>query len=187
MPATLLITALPASLAKSALEATTAIVAVGPEAPKVIASYGEMLGLKAPETPPPGDDEVLLWDRTRSEPPMVVGVEGPSSEHRRHVRKYAKGTLGEDKSFYFRGPKGALNLRAHNVSLFLQMADGVDDDTWEFHRRRRDYSQWFREAIKDSALADEVEHAERADLGVAASREAIQEAVGRRYAPPAEA
>lgn len=128
----------------------------------------------------------MLWDRTRGDPPIAVGVEGPSSEHRRHVRKYAKGTLGEDKSFYFRGPHGALNLRAHNVSLFLQIADGVDDDTFESHRRRRDYSQWFRDAIKDPDLAEEVERAENGDLTVAASREAIHKAVGQRYAPPAE-
>ena len=47
----------------------------------------------------------------------------------RHIRKYAEGALGEDKSFYFRGPANALNLRAQNLTIFMQMADGVDDET----------------------------------------------------------
>ena len=51
----------------------------------------------------------------------------------RHTRKYAEGELGEDKSFYFRGPDNALNLRAQNLTIFLQMADGVDDQTWRHH------------------------------------------------------
>lgn len=33
------------------------------------------------------------------------------AEPRRHHRKYAEGELGEDKSFYFRGPEGRLHLR----------------------------------------------------------------------------
>jgi len=40
------------------------------------------------------------------------------TERRRHQRKYAEGDLGADKSFYFRGPAGALNLRAQNLTLF---------------------------------------------------------------------
>ena len=35
------------------------------------------------------------------------------------------------------------------------MADGVDDETWLHHLRAGDYSRWFREGIKDDALADE--------------------------------
>jgi HAD superfamily hydrolase (TIGR01484 family) len=187
LPGTILITAEPERLAKNALETTNAIVAVGAEAANVIASYCDALGLKAPDTPsPPDDDAVLFWDRTKDTPPMIVKVEGPSSEHRRHVRKYAKGTLGEDKSFYFRGPEGKLNLRAQNVSTFLQMADGVDDETWLFHLRQKDYSQWFRQAIKDDDAADEIERVETADSEAMASREEIDKIISRRYTAPAE-
>jgi hypothetical protein len=31
--------------------------------------------------------------------------------------------------------------------MFVQLADGVDDDTWEYHRRRGDYSQWIGNSI----------------------------------------
>jgi hydroxymethylpyrimidine pyrophosphatase-like HAD family hydrolase len=186
LPGTILITAEPERLAKNALETTGAIVAVGAAAADVIASYCNALGLKAPETPaPPGADEVLFWDRAKDTAPIIVKVEGPSSEHRRHIRKYAKGNLG-DKSFYFRGPQGKLNLRAHNVSTFLQMAEGVDDETWLFHLRQRDYSRWFRQAIKDDDAAGEIERVEAGGLDSMASREEIGKIIGRRYTAPAE-
>ena len=84
----------------------------------------------------------------------------PRNEHQRHLRKYAEGELGPDKSFYFRGPDGKLNLRAQNLQLFLQVADGIDDETWMYHLRRGDYSRWFREAIKDEDLASDASSVE---------------------------
>jgi len=44
------------------------------------------------------------------------------------------------------------------------MAEGVDDETWAFHLRRKDYSRWFRQAIKDDDLADEIERIEAEDI-----------------------
>src|SRR5207248_2434704 len=72
---------------------------------------------------------------------------------KRHARKYAEGELGLDKSFFFRGPGQRLNLRAQNLMVFLQVADGVDAETWLYHLARGDYSRWIRDAIKDEALA----------------------------------
>jgi hypothetical protein len=102
------------------------------------------------------------------------------------VHKYAAGDLGEDKSFYFRGPDGRLHLRAQNLTLFLQLADGVDEATWMHHLRRGDYSRWFRDAIKDEALALEAADVERErTLDATASRARIRAAVERRYTAPA--
>ena len=81
--------------------------------------------------------------------PQVITAMRPKEELKRHLLKYAEGELGEDKSFYFRGPKKALNLRAQNLSTFVQLADGVDDETWLHHLRAGKYSEWFRDAIKD--------------------------------------
>ena len=78
------------------------------------------------------------------------------AELRRHKRKYAEGALGEDKSFYFRGPQGKLNLRAQNITLFMQIAEGMDEATWAHHLKRNDYSTWMREAVKDDTVADEI-------------------------------
>jgi hypothetical protein len=107
------------------------------------------------------------------------------AERVRHKRNYSAGDLGADKSFYFRGPDGKLNLRAQNLTMFLQLADGVDDETWNFHLAHGDYSRWFRAAIQDEALADEAAQYERPGaLDARECRAQIKLAVERRYTAP---
>jgi hydroxymethylpyrimidine pyrophosphatase-like HAD family hydrolase len=103
-------------------------------------------------------------------------------QHRRHVRKYAEGELPPDRSFYFRGPRSELNLRAANLKRFCELAEGVDEGTWRHHLDRGEYSKWMREMIKDGPLADEVASLERRDGTTEESRRAVIEAVRRRYA-----
>ena len=86
---------------------------------------------------------------------MLIRVEKPKGAVKRHTRKYAR-TLGEDRSFFFRGPDGKLNIRAHNLALFLQIGEGVDPETYLFHLRNGDFAEWMRTSIKDEDLADEV-------------------------------
>jgi HAD superfamily hydrolase (TIGR01484 family) len=132
------------------------------------------------------DDAALAWYVRVGDRPIRFQVSKPTADRRRHQRKYAEGELGEDKSFYFRGPEGRLNLRAQNLQLFSQVGDGVDDDTWLYHLRRHDISQWFREAIKDDSLADEAAETEsQGDLTAKESRERIRRAIARRYTAPA--
>lgn len=107
-------------------------------------------------------------------------------EPQRHRRKYAEGDLGEDNCFYFRGPEGKLKLRAQNLALFAQIAQGVDDETWLFHLRKGDYSRWLREVIKDPDLAAEGEKVEKDEkLSASESRARILEAIEQRYTLPA--
>jgi len=125
---------------------------------------------------------MLVWIRNPLTPPFALHSVPGRSERRRHVRKYAQGELGEDKSFYFRGPNGKLNLRAQNLALFVQLAEGVDDETWVHHLERGDYSRWFRETIKDEELADEAAKAESlARMSAASSRARIRAAIEQRY------
>ena len=110
----------------------------------------------------------------------------PQTKRRRHERKYATGELGEDKSFYFRGPEGALNLRANNLSLFLKMAEGVDDATWTHHLSRHDYSRWLKDAIRHLALSSAVLAVEDdRSLGPQESRRRIRRAIEDVYTLPA--
>jgi hypothetical protein len=93
--------------------------------------------------------------------------------------------LGADKSFYFRGPQGKLNLRAQNLALFTQLASGVDDTTWLYHLRQGDYSRWFREAIKDEELAAAAAQIEQQpELPPAESRTRIKDSIEQRYTLP---
>lgn len=185
----LFITVHPESVSPAILSAVKLILAVGDKPDRTIGAYCEALGLEGPRTPtsPLARCEVLAWRRNEAEAVRVRCAE-PRGEHSRHSRKYAEGNLGPDRSFYFRGPEGHLNLRAQNLVLFLQIADGVDDETWTFHLQSGDYSHWFREAIKDDDLAAEAARIEEEcrDHSSSETRERIRKAVESRYTLPSE-
>jgi hypothetical protein len=129
--------------------------------------------------------EAIVWSLDSDEGPIWIRSLSSKGERRRHHRKYAAGELAPEGSFYFRGPEGKLNLRAQNLMVFLQMADGVDDDTWLHHLRRGEYSDWFRRVIKDEDLADDAARVEN-DSGLTAkeSRARIRDMIERRYTAP---
>jgi hypothetical protein len=83
------------------------------------------------------------------------------SEHSRHKRKYVHGELESERSFYFTGLRGQFKLRAQNLTMFLRLAEGLDDETWQYHRQCGDYSAWFREAMRDNDLANEAGQIEK--------------------------
>jgi hypothetical protein len=177
------ITTRPRNLSRSALRSVGTIVGVGSEAADVLAEFSQSTIRLPPDAPIPAlpEEAVLLWDLSSNQRPRAVTVGKAKRTHRRHTRKYAEGRLGEDKSFYFRGATGALNLRAFNLATFLQLASGVDEETWLFHLKRGDYTAWFRDDIKDEALAEEARRIE-SSKDAAASREEIATAIKRRYA-----
>ena len=121
-------------------------------------------------------------------PPVAFAIAPPARGAAPPARASTrKGTLPPERSFYFRGPEGKLNLRAQNLMLFLQMADGVDEDTWAFHLRRGDYSEWVLNAIRDHDLAQAVRMIEKdRHLDGASARQRLREAIEARYTPPVE-
>jgi HAD superfamily hydrolase (TIGR01484 family) len=180
----MLITVHPDQVARVILSSVDLIVAVGEAPAETLGTFARTLDEPAPtvSAEPLAAGEAMAWWRRSPRAPFRFRSIAPQSERRRHLRKYAEGELGEDKSFYFRGPGGKLNLRAQNLQLFLQLADGVDDETWTWHLRRGDYSRWFREAIKDDALAAEVRRIEQASsLSAEESRARLRERVEERY------
>jgi hydroxymethylpyrimidine pyrophosphatase-like HAD family hydrolase len=184
----MLVTVHPEHVSPAVLGSIDVVIAIGSSADETVRAFGEAVGEHLPTALPAttGPGEALLWRRRpEARDPLALRTLPPRSEHRRHVRKYATGELGEDRSFYFRGPDGELNLRAQNLALFIQLADGVDDETWLHHLRSGDYSRWFREAIKDEGLALEAADVEtQADLAPRQSRERIKAAIERRYTMP---
>lgn len=184
----ILISSEPESLSRAFLKAVRHVIMVGAAAVESLHAYCEAIAVSAPPIagPAPRSGQALVWDRLSKEPAQTMPIESPSHEHQRHIRKYAQGNLGEDKSFYFRGARGALNLRAQNLTLFVQMADGVDDGTWLYHLKRHDYSRWFNQAIKDEELASEARQLEDQLADDATnSRRAMRELIARRYTAPA--
>ncbi len=179
------ITVHPDQIAAAALVDIDTMIAVGAEAAETIAKFCKTAGLKQPrrlgDTPP---GKVVVWSPGHD--PALVELRPSKIERRRHRRKYALGELPPEASFYFKGPDNKLNLRAQNLILFLQIADGVDDATWLHHLGAGDYSDWFRKRVKDEALADEAAKIEQdADLSAAESRARVRALIERFYTWPA--
>lgn len=184
-----LITVHPHLIARRALQWVNAAVVIGDEPAATLSQFataaGRALDLAGSETPLE-HGEALMWTLEEGPRPLRVRPLETRAEHRRHHRKYAEGELPPDRSFYFRGPQGKLNLRAHNLIDFLRLADGVDDETWEHHRRSGDFSRWIAEGIKDDALAGEARRVESmADLTPAQGRALLRAAIERLYTLPA--
>ena len=179
----------PKLVAPSVLRALDTIVVLGDRPREMLREFtdGNRIGPVdgVPEALEAGT--ALLWNKTAGGEPTLVRLEPSRTERRRHLRKYAEGELPEDRSFYFRGPEGKLNLRAHNLILFMDLADGVDDDTWQFHLRRGEISQWLRRGIKDETLATQVAAIERNEhLDAGASRRKLRELIEATYTLPAQ-
>jgi hydroxymethylpyrimidine pyrophosphatase-like HAD family hydrolase len=180
------ITVHPEHVRREVLEAVDHILVIGHSPAATLATFDERLGLTPPPAPsrPLPAGEALIWTPHAAEPPLTLKTIAPRTAHRRHIRKYAEGELPEERSFYFRGRDGRLNLRAQNLLLFLQIAEGVDDETWLHHLERGDYSRWFREKIKDADLARQAATVEHAGLSPRESRDRIRALIGERYTAP---
>ncbi len=183
----LLITIRVSSLLPAAVKAMRGIIAVGPEPQETIQEFSSAVGRSSPVHAdlPSKTGEVFSWFLDDPRGLQIVQVAPSASETRRHKRKYAEGRLAPEFSFFFKGPDGKLNLRAHNLMMFNELAQGIDDETWLYHLRRNEYSKWMRESIKDEALASEVAQAEN-DRHASAedSRQRVIAAIDKRYTGP---
>jgi hypothetical protein len=186
LPAAIAVTVHPDEVAPDFLKLVSTVVGVGDQAEEVIEKFCSARGERCPKFPVrPATELGLIW--TSESGAQTIALSRPKARQKRHIRKYAEGELGEDKSFYFRGPDGSLNLRAQNLSIFLQMAEGVDDDTWTHHLRSGEYSRWFDEAIKDEELAEGARIVEQNQtLSAQETRSRIKELVERKYTAPAK-
>jgi HAD superfamily hydrolase (TIGR01484 family) len=185
---TLYVTVHPGSVAKPVLDTINTLLVVGDHPDKTVKEFSKVAGTK--RTPHVASERVasgytLYWP-IESRHAQIVQTEPCRTERTRHSRKYVEGNLGPN-SFYFRGPDKRLNLKAHNLQLFVLLADGVDDDTWNFHLRKGEYSKWFRDMVKDPGLAEAAENVERNNaIGAQGSRAVIREAIAKRYTLPAD-
>lgn len=173
-------------LAPSILAWIDVVIAVGQSPDKTLREFAA-----ASERPPaelPAShaekDQVACWFVHSGEGPFPMRVIPAQAERIRHHRKYAEGDVRYN-SFYFRGPTGRHNLKAQNLNVFCQIAEGIGEETWMFHLRRNDYSRWMRDVIKNRDLAAAVEDIEwRLDLSPVQTRALVRAAVEARYTLP---
>lgn len=181
-----LITVHPEAVSPAARALVTAVVAVGADLTEPLAAFARAQNLDPPLIQPASSGDIALWELDERAA-RRFDLKLAQVERTRHRRKYAAGTMSKDKSFYFTGPEERLNLRARNLHTFVELARGVDDDTWLHHLRRGDYSRWIRESLGDDELADEVARVEGRDADAPdRTRERIARLVAERYTLPAE-
>ena len=183
---TLLVTVHPEHVASEILKPIDVVVAIGQSPEQTLERFARVTG--RPFIPPEElDDEpgrAAAWLLADGEPPFMMEPKPSRTERIRHHRKYAAGNL-RWHSFYFRGPDRRHNLRAQNLVVFCQIAQGIDEETWVYHLRRGDYSRWFRHAVRDEILAAETERVERRDdIEPWQTREIIRKLVDARYTLP---
>ncbi len=182
----MLITVHPEHVSPLALSRVNTVLVVGREPKLIFNEFAKTARIQVPDmdTHDLIRGEALLWSVDEQRVTKLKAAP-PLHEHYRHRRKYAEGHLEGERVFHFRGPANKLDLRAQNLNIFLQLADGIDPETWLFHLKRGDYSNWLRNAVRDEELAYEVESIEKQDsLGDRESRDRIRKAIQQKYTAP---
>lgn len=182
----MLITVHPSHLAPSVLSMLDVAIAVGPSPQETLqrVAKANRQRLKWPDGLTYQNGSAIVWFPRRDEPPFSMKILRGRTERIRHHRKYAVGDMRSD-SFYFTGPGNRHSLKAQNLVIFSQIADGIEEETWLYHLRRGDYSRWFRAAVKDNYLADHTARVEqRKDLSTAETRKLIRGLIEARYTLP---
>jgi energy-coupling factor transporter ATP-binding protein EcfA2 len=182
----MLITVHPDHVSTVALEKVNTVIVVGREPKKILDEFANAANTKLPETDsmnlPRG--EALLWEREGNRLTKIK-AEPSRHEHYRHRRKYAEGQLEPDRVFHFRGPENKLDLRAQNLNIFVQIAEGIDEETWFFHLKQGDYSEWIGHCLKDEELGNQLREIETDEsLSSNEARERIREAILQKYTAP---
>ena len=183
---TILVTVHPDHIAPAVLAPIDIVFAVGPSPERTLAQFADAVAHPLPR--PQGfvhtPGSVIAWLVSEGRLPFAMQPQPARAERIRHLRKYAEGNM-RYHSFYFRGPDSRHNIKAQNLAVFSQIAAGIDEQTWLFHLRRNDYSRWFRDAVKDSYLAQQTEQIERrADLSSQQARDLVLGLIGSRYTLP---
>lgn len=171
----LAVTVRPSTLSPQFVSTVSIVMAVGENARGVIS---ETLGDNACVVGEVKDGEAALC-RRGDQHADIIEVIPPTSAIQRHRRKYADGDLAPEKSFYFSGPSGKLRLRAANLTTFLELAHGIDDETWTYHLKRADYERWFEDMLGDDELARAARDA--TNHSPEESRQIIEQAIRERY------
>lgn len=148
----------------SLLEAVDVLVTLGSTARELVQRYAQHTQRSSPEFAPrtSAPEYCFLWELRKGNEVVQMTPQQPQQKHHRHSGKYAVGDVGDWHAFYF----PSLDQRASNLAEFLSSLARLDDGAFCQHREARDFSNWFREVIRDDVLANET-HLLETDASVA--------------------
>ena len=167
---------------EAVLNKITLLISTGDDAANALQQFSRFrnIQLHAHTVTPLDKGQAWVWNIENGDKPVLIKTGTPVHVQQRHKKKYATGDM-DYNSFYFRGPEDKLNLKAYNLMIFIQIASGVDDETWLYHLQRKDYSNWLRNSVHDKELADLVDAVENEEKHYADSRQMVMEMINERY------
>jgi hypothetical protein len=182
----LLISTEPVRINNSIMQQLNTLIVVGNNPGELVRQYASIKSFSANSISIPSLEkgEALVWETANKKEPAVIVHSTPKHLTKRHIKKYTTGDMGYN-NFYFKGPENKLNLKAYNLMVFMQLAEGVDDDTWIFHLKQHDYSKWFKNALHNEELADLTMEIEDKNHNAKSSKEEILKLISERYTAPA--
>lgn len=148
----------------SLLEAVDVLVTLGSTARELVQRYAQHTQRSSPEFAPrtSAPEYCFLWELRKGNEVVQMTPQQPQQKHHRHSGKYAVGDVGDWHAFYF----PSLDQRASNLAEFLSSLARLEDGAFCQHREAGDFSNWFREVIRDDVLANET-HLLETDASVA--------------------
>jgi len=184
LKAIMFITAFYDRISKVVLDGVDWIVSIADDPTEALLAISKRMEHGMPTVHPPADDKshrALAWRLTETDAIWFSRL--PSDlDNQRHRHSLFEGEMEEEHQFVFRGANNQFSLRATNLKRFIELAEGLDDETWLFHLKRNDYSNWIEHVIKDYGLADEVRAIETSDDSAAEqTRTAVQQTIEKRF------
>ncbi len=177
----MLISTSPHALSHAWINQVNLVMAVGDNVKYVLEQYCTIKKCEMPLPVPSLEyGEACVWKPGSTEALQVIRYNAPKQLQNRHKRKYAMGDMGTN-SFVFTGPGNKLQLKAHNLMLFVQMAEGIDEATWRYHAERKDFSRWLNHCLHDALLTEAAKEAEKYRDDVPHSKNILLNCIKEKY------
>jgi hypothetical protein len=101
--------------------------------------------------------------------------------HVRHLHKYLRTPLPDDKRFYFRSPSGQTVGTAASLWEFRERLSEIPSDSLRMHVACGDFNAWVSGVLHDEELARRIDRVARRELKGDALRQTLEEVVAERY------
>jgi len=172
----------PDQVARPVLQSASLVAALGTEPSAALRQFAAAAGVAVPAGPdeqPRDYTEALAWRPRESSAPFTFRLMPTQTKEPAPAAagRPKPADLPPERSFYFRGPQRRQNLRAQNLPLFVQIGRGVDDETWLYHLRERDYSRWLASVLGEGGLSAQVGAIEAEGGSAELTRERIAAAI----------
>lgn len=127
------------------------LVTLGSTARELAEQFAKRMQRRSPEFPErsPGLEHACLWNLHKGEEVVLLDQVQPNQKHHRHSGKYVAGDVGAWHSFHF----PTLGQSASNLTEFLSSSTQLADLALREHMNAGDFSNWFRNVIRDDVLA----------------------------------